>query len=49
MEDTYDVYRTITHPRTFWKNIFDAWYTREESFEPVKYVPLDGKSELGIF
>ena len=22
MEDTYDVYKTITHPRSFWKEIF---------------------------
>ena len=49
MEDTYDVYKTITHPRTFEVEIFfHAWYKRRQRFERVKYVPLDRKSELRI-
>ena len=31
------------------RNIFHGWYTREERFERVNYVPLDKKSELRIF
>ena len=50
MEDTYDVNTTITHPRNFLKkDIFNAWYTHEESFGRVKYVPLGRISELRIF
>ena len=49
MEDTYVVYTTITHPRTFWVQIFfHARYTRDETFPRVKYVPLDRESMLRI-
>ena len=43
------IHNNYTSTHFLIRNIFHAWYTREESFERVKYVPLDRKSEIRIF
>ena len=43
------IHNNYTSTHFLSRNIFRAWYTREESFEREKYVPLDRQSELRLF